>query len=126
MSPPVPRDPRDTARQAKGLSPLGIPLHEGGLWAGGATGSTQHRGDGTLQRQVLARDRLQRGGVWPPAACYVSLSHDLQKAGVPVPPLTPETPGPCPHPPGPLHRTLEHISCRALAMPLAGTLQWKT
>lgn len=38
----------------------------------------------------------------------------------------PQTPRPCPQPPGPLQPTLEHISCRALAMPLAGTLQWKT
>lgn len=26
----------------------------------------------------------------------------------------------------PYYPTLEHILCRALAMPLAGTLQWKT
>lgn len=80
-------------------------------------------GDSTLQWQVLGGDGLQRGGAWQPAARYGSLGHDLQETGVPVPPLTPETPKLCSHPPGPLHPTLEHISCRALAMPLAGTLQ---
>lgn len=79
-----------------------------------------------MQRQVLGGNGLQHRGVWPPTACYGSLSHNLQDMGVPVPSLTPETPGPCPDPPGPLHPTLAHISCRALAMPLAGTLQWKT
>lgn len=92
----------------------------------GSGSSRQRRGDGTLQRQVLGGHGLQCGSVWQSTARYGSLSHNLQETGAPVPPLAPETPGLCPHPPGPLHPTLEHISCRALAMPLAGTLQWKT
>lgn len=92
----------------------------------GTGSSRQHQGNSTLQWQVLGEDGLQRGAACQPAARYSSLSHDLQEAGVPVPPLAPETPRPCPHLPGHLHPTLEHISCRALAMPLAGTLQWKT
>lgn len=108
------------------------PRHPQGLGetAGQAegSGSKAHRGRNaaTLQWQVLGRDGLQRGGAGQPAARYSSLGHDLQETGVPEPPLTPEIPRPCSHPPGPLHPTLEHISCRALAMPLAGTLQWKT
>lgn len=76
-----------------------------------------------MQRQVFGGEGLQHGSVWWPTARYGSLSHDLQETGVLVPPLTPKPPGACLHLPGPLHPTLEHISCRALAMPLAGTLQ---
>lgn len=83
-------------------------------------------GDGTLQRQVLGGDGLHRGGAGQPAVRYSSLGHDLQETGIPEPPLTPDIPRPCSQPSGPLCPTLEHISCRALAMPLAGTLQWKT
>lgn len=98
-------------------------LAQRGTEGRGAAGSA---GAGTLQWQVLGRDGLQRGSAGQPAARYCSLGHNLQETGVPEPPLTPEIPRPCSYPPGPLHPTLEHISCRALAMPLAGTLQWKT
>lgn len=109
VSPPSPRSPRKQPDKPE------------------CSGSKADRGRNatTLQWQVLGRDGLQRGGAGQPAARYSSLSHDLQETGVPEPPLPPEIFRPCSHPPG-VHPTLEHISCRALAMPLAGTLQWKT
>lgn len=90
-APPSPRTPRTQPGRPRGS----------GHWAShcpradcGQGEQPAVPGDGTLQREVLGGDGLQRGGSWQPTARYGSLSHDLRETGVQCLPSPPRPPGP--------------------------------